>query len=67
MAENTPPPDEAQTKEKFKQWINEALNEREAKAAADEAERKKQEDADAEKARANKPFSFLDSLIGKLG
>lgn len=56
-------PDEAQTKDKFKSWINEVLDERQ-KAADDAAEEKAKKDADDKAKRTSEPLSALRQLIG---
>lgn len=63
MAEPTEAEKEAQTETKFKKWVNEVLDERETKAAAEAeaAEKARLE----EEAKKPKPFSIIGSLFGE--
>lgn len=56
--------DEKKAADKFKNLINEVLDERETKAAADreEADRKKREEDEA--ARKNQPKSLIATFLG---
>lgn len=58
------PPDEAETKGKFQGWMNEVLDARETKAAADAKAKADQEAADLEKRRTREPASVIRALLG---
>jgi hypothetical protein len=55
---------EKEAADKFKNLINEVLDERETKAAADRAEAEKAEKEKAEKDRENRPKSLIATFLG---
>lgn len=57
-------PDEKQTEATFKRWVNETLDEREARAvtAKEEADKKAADEAAAR--RTHEPLSLIRSFIG---
>lgn len=62
MGDDKPPTeDETKVKERFKGWMTELLDEREAKRQADDDAERAAEDAK----RVNAPATFLQSLFGK--
>lgn len=64
--QNSTPPagDDSAVEGKFKQWINDVLDEREAKSVADREEADKQAAEKAAKARSNSPLSMLEGFLG---
>ena len=64
MADDTGQPNEADTKAKFKTWVNEVFDERE-KAAADQAKAEKDAaDAEAAKRRTREPLAMIRAFLG---